>query len=155
MSNKIYEFDTIILTEGTQNIAFIEVPFNVEMEFGTRGRIKVDVLIDGLRYRGSLVRMGHPCHILGINKTIRNEIHKNPGDWVHIVLKKDTEERIVDVPPDVREALQTDTIIWDKFLKSSYSYKREYIAYIEQAKKPETRFNRIMKVISALAKKNI
>ncbi|HOY38429.1 MAG: DUF1905 domain-containing protein [Bacteroidales bacterium] len=155
MENKVYEFDATLHREGSQNIAFIEIPFNVEKEFGTKGRVKVDVLFDGYRYRGSIVTMGHPCHILGVNRTIRNAIQKNPGDTVHIVLKQDTEERMVEVPDYIKDALQTDQAIWEKFLRSCYSRRREYIAYIEEAKREETRFSRILKVIEALSKKKM
>ncbi len=36
---------------------------------------------DGEPYEGSIVKMGHPCHILGIRKEIRRKIGKQPGTW--------------------------------------------------------------------------
>lgn len=42
--------------------------------------------IDGQPYDGSVVRMGTPCHIIGIRKEIRQAIGKQPGDTVHVTL---------------------------------------------------------------------
>jgi len=150
MEQKIYEFDALILTEGLQDIAYIELPFDVEQEFGTRAQIKVDVLFDGFRYRGSLARMGKPCHVLGLNKTVRAAIQKSPGDMVHVVLKKDTEPRTVEVASDIAEAMRSVQGVFEKFESLSYSRRKEWIGYIEDAKKPETRVNRIVKVIVAI-----
>lgn len=59
--------------------------------FGTRGRVKVVATFDGVEYRGSLVKMGTPCHIIGITKAIRSLIGKQPGDTVSVTLKVDTD----------------------------------------------------------------
>jgi hypothetical protein len=37
---------------------------------------------DGFEYRGSLVRMGSPCHIVGLRKDIMAAIGKMAGDRV-------------------------------------------------------------------------
>lgn len=88
---KEYEFDAALLKHEDMNAAFIEFPYDVEKEFGTKGRVKVYVTFDGVEYRGSLVKMGHHCHILGVTQKIRKEINKNPGDTVQVILKKDIE----------------------------------------------------------------
>ena len=50
--------------------AYVEIPFDVKQEFG-KGRVPVYATFDGEPYEGSLVRMGTPCHIIGIRKDIR------------------------------------------------------------------------------------
>ena len=45
--------------------AYVEIPFDVRKEFG-KGRVKVSATFDGISYEGSLVRMGVPCHIIGV-----------------------------------------------------------------------------------------
>jgi hypothetical protein len=44
--------------------AFVSVPFDVEQAFGKK-RVKVKATINGVPYRGSRMRMGGSCHILG------------------------------------------------------------------------------------------
>ena len=53
--------------------AYVEVPFDVEEAFGSK-RPKVKAMIEGVPYRGTLMRMGSECHILGILKDIREQI---------------------------------------------------------------------------------
>ena len=80
---ELYEFEAVPDING----AYIEIPFDVKETFG-RGRVKVHATFDGETYDGSLVRMKTPCHILGIRKDIREKIGKQPGDTVHVTLKK-------------------------------------------------------------------
>ena len=47
--------------------AYVRVPFDVEKAFGSK-RPKVKAMIEGVPYRGTLVRMGADHHILGVLK---------------------------------------------------------------------------------------
>jgi len=87
VNEKIYEFDAIILKVPDIDGAYIEIPFDVQQEFG-KGRVKVHATFDGVPYDGSLVRMKTPCHILGIQKAIRAEIGKQPGQTVHVTIRE-------------------------------------------------------------------
>ena len=73
MSEKI-KFRAVIEDAGKGG-AYITAPFDVEQVFGKK-RVKVKALIGGEEYRGSLVRMGGECHILGVSKAIREKIGK-------------------------------------------------------------------------------
>src|SRR5688572_3618407 len=101
---KIFE---AVLENHNQDMdtAFVSIPFNVEEEYGTRGQVKVKVLFDKHPYRGVLVNMGTGCHILGVRKDIRQAIVKQVGDTVLVELEQDTEERIVEVPDDLKKLL--------------------------------------------------
>jgi len=57
----------------------------VKAEFG-KGRVPVTATFDGEIYEGSIVKMGTPCHIIGIRKDIRDKIGKQPGDIVHVTI---------------------------------------------------------------------
>lgn len=67
--------------------AYVEIPFDVKEVYG-KGRVKVHATFDGEPYDGSLVRMGTPCHIIGIRKEIRAKIGKQPGDWVAVTVEE-------------------------------------------------------------------
>lgn len=84
---KIYEFDAVVQKVEDIDGAYVEIPFDVKEEFG-KGRVKVHATFDGVAYDGSLVRMGTPCHIIGIRKDIRAKIHKQANDVVHVTLKE-------------------------------------------------------------------
>ena len=81
------EFDAIIQKTPDMDAAYIEIPFDVEKRLGAK-RVKVHATFDGEPYDGSLVRMGMPCHIIGIRKDIRAKIGKQPGDTIHVTIKK-------------------------------------------------------------------
>jgi len=90
--NKItmHEFEAKIHKVPDIDGAYIEIPFDVKATFG-KGRVPVNATFDGFPYQGSLVKMGTPCHILGIRKDIRQQIGKQPGDTVFVTI----EERII------------------------------------------------------------
>lgn len=85
VNKKVYEFDAIIKRVDGIDGAYVEIPFDVKVEFG-RGRVPVTATFDGVEYQGSLVRMKTPCHIIGIRKDIRMKIGKQPGDRIHVTL---------------------------------------------------------------------
>ncbi len=84
---KEYAFDAILQKVSDIDGAYVEIPFDVKEEFG-KGRVPVHATFDGEPYDGSLVRMGTPCHILGVRKEIRSKIGKQPGDTVHVILRE-------------------------------------------------------------------
>lgn len=82
-----YEFDAVILKNPDMDAAYVEVPFDVKAAFG-KGRVPVHATFDGEAYDGQLVKMGTPCHIIGIRKDIRAKIGKQPGDVVRVTLRQ-------------------------------------------------------------------
>jgi len=86
MKNK-FEFDAIIKKNPDMDAAYVEIPFDVKEEFG-KSRVPVHATFDGESYDGQLVKMGTPCHILGIRKDIRAKIGKQAGDIVHLTLEE-------------------------------------------------------------------
>lgn len=87
MNQKIYEFDAIIKKVPDLDGAYVEIPFDVKEEFG-KGRVLVHATFDGVPYDGQIVRMGTPCHIIGLRKDIRSKIKRQPGDMVHVTLQE-------------------------------------------------------------------
>jgi len=85
--SKIYEFEAEIKKVPDIDGAYIEIPFDVKAEFG-KGRVSVTATFDGVPYDGILVKMGTPCHIIGIRKDIRAKIGKQAGDKIKVTLKE-------------------------------------------------------------------
>jgi hypothetical protein len=124
----------------------------VEKTFGKK-RVKVTASIDGIPYRGSLVRMGGDRHILGILKAIRGKAGKTIGDMVEITLREDLEPREAAVPEDLQKALRAASGSYGLFQKLSYSHRKEYINWIDEAKRSETRKKRIAETVRRLDEK--
>ena len=134
---KKYKFKATI-QPGIGGGAAVIFPYNVEQEFGTRARVPVCATLQGVPYRGSLVKCGPEAHMLGVLKGIREQIGKGPGDAIEVVLWKDEAERTVEVPPE--------------FEKLSYTHRKEYCRWITEAKKEETRQMRLGKAVEMLKK---
>ena len=147
---KKHTFTAAIINAGGGG-AFVEVPFDVEKAFGAK-KPKVKASFDGVPYRGILARMGTDYHILIILKSIREQIGKTFGDKVKITVELDTEPRVIEVPKDLAKELKKHKEAKAFFDKLSYTHKREYVMWINEAKKEETRQNRIVKTIEMLKK---
>ncbi len=123
---KNYKF-TARIEAGDRGGAFLFFPYDVEKEFGTRGRVPVTATIDGVSYRGSLIKYGAPQHMLGVEKAIRQQIQKEPGDRVEVVLKKDDEVREVEIPPAFKTLMKKEGLL--TFFESlSYTHRKEYLS---------------------------
>jgi hypothetical protein len=131
--------------------AFVEVPFDVEAVFGSK-KPKVKALIEGVPYRGLLTRMGSEHHLLIILKGIREQIGKTFGDEVTVTVESDTEPRVIEIPKDLMKELKKDKEAKAFFDKLSYTHQKEYVTWITEAKREETRQNRIVKTIEMLKK---
>jgi hypothetical protein len=129
--------------------AFVEVPFDVEAAFGSK-RPKVKAMIEGVPYRGILTRMGTECHLLVVLKEIREQIGKTFGDEVAITVEPDTEPRVIEIPAELKKAFKTEKEAKAFFDKLSYTHQKEYVTWIDEAKREETRQNRIAKTVEML-----
>lgn len=134
--------------------AYVEIPFDVQKEFGTRGQVKVVASFEGFEYRGSLATMGHHCHIIGITQKVRLAIEKNAGDTIHVIIKKDEEPRTVEIPEDFNALLDLWPEARTLFENLSFTNRKEYVQWITSAKKIETRERRLMESIRRLIERN-
>ncbi len=149
MSEK-YHFNALI-EAGDGGGAFVIVPFDVEKTFGQK-RVKVKAIIGGEPYRGTLVRMGTPHHMLIVLKEIREKIGKSIGDEVTVEIEEDLELRQVKVPADLQGALAAEPAAQDFFNRLSFTHQKEYVQWIEEAKRQETRQARILLTVEMLLK---
>lgn len=148
------EFEAIIKSHDQIDAAFVEFPFDVYQVFGKK-RVKVVVFYDEIEYRGSLVNMGGPCHVVGLTKQVRAKLGKAIGDKVMVRLKEDIEDRIVEIPKDLIEELLANNLM-EVFSKLSFTNRKEFARWVEESKRQETRLNRIGSTIQKLnmGKKN-
>lgn len=153
----ILKFTAQIKGEGTEDSggAFIEFPFDTKEKYGTSGRIPVKATFDGIPYKGTMVKYGTPKHILIIVKDIRKKIGKSIGDIIDVTLELDDGKREVVIPEDLKYELNKNLKLKEYFDNLAYSHRKEYVRWIEDAKRPETRVKRIEKTIHLLKiKKN-
>ena len=147
---KKYKFKAKI-EAGDGGGAYILFPYDTEKEFATKGRVPIKATFDGVPYTGSLVKYGQPQHMLGLLKSIREQIGKGPGDMIEVTIQKDEEERVVEIPPAFEKLLQKEGLL-PAFEKLSYTHRKEYCRWLTEAKREETRLARLEKAIAMLKK---
>jgi uncharacterized protein YdeI (YjbR/CyaY-like superfamily) len=98
--------------------------------------------VNGAPFRTTIAVYGGRYY-LGFRKEIRDVAGISAGDELAIELERDDEPRTIEVPADLAAALGPDE---RAFLDSlAYTNRREYVEWIEDAKREETRQNRIAK----------
>jgi hypothetical protein len=143
------EFDGIIQA-GSGGGAAVLLPADSADVFGTRSRFPVKATFNGQAYCGSTMPMGDGTFCLGITKAIRAAAGVDIGDPVHVVIERDEGTRTVDVPDDLADALKGAGLA-DRFASMAYSHRKEYVQWIADAKRSQTRASRIEKAVAMIA----
>jgi hypothetical protein len=150
MAGKKKIFSAILESSGDIDAAFISIPFDVEKEYGTKGQVKVKATFDGYPYRGVLANMGTGCHVIGVRKDIRKAIGKKPGDYLDVEIEADKDDRVVDLPPELKTLLEKNKASKKFFDSLSFTNRKEYAVWISSAKKEETKAERLKKTLEKL-----
>lgn len=144
-------FTAIIQQHAHMNAAYVEFPFSVQEVYGRKGQVKIRAVFDGhTEYRGSLSRMKSDHHLIGLTQEIRKQLGKTFGDEVSVSLTEDTEKRIVPIAEDIASVLNENLEAKALFEAMSYTHRKEYIRWIGEAKKTETRERRMLKMIEMI-----
>ena len=131
---------------------FLEFPFDFQKTFGTRARVPVCGTINGFPFRSSICPMSGK-YLLAINKEMQAGAKAKPGDRAHFIMERDDKPRTVTVPSVLKKALAKAPKAKAIFDKLSYSHRKEYVQWINQAKQPETTQRRLEKLVRVLLEK--
>jgi Bacteriocin-protection, YdeI or OmpD-Associated/Domain of unknown function (DUF1905) len=140
-------FETVIEVEG-KTATYFDVPLDVPAVFG-RARPPVRVTIGGHTYRSTIAAYGG-SYMLPLNRANRAAAGVAAGDTVTVELELDLEPRTVEAPDDLRAALAGDEAAAAAFDRLSYTHRREYVEWITEAKRDETRARRLAKTLERL-----
>lgn len=143
-------FETVLIKHEKLDATGIEIPFDVEAEFGAK-RVPVKAVINGAEYRGSIARMGGK-YMLGVPKEFRERAGISAGEHIVVTLEKDAVERTVEIPDDLAATLKENGVA-DAFDALSYTLRKENVRSINEAKAAETRTKRIQKTVDLLLAK--
>ena len=149
---KKYNF-TATIEQGDRGGAYVLFPYEVEEEFGTKGRVPVKATFNGVSYAGSLIKYGSSRHMIGVLKSIRSQIGAEIGDAIRVEIWKDEMPRTLEVPPQLKHAMDSGAVL-TFFECLSYSHRKEYCRWISDAKTEATRLKRIAKTIEMLQDKS-
>ena len=129
---------------------FIVVPFVVAEVYGTRGKVPVQATFDDFPYQGQLTPFGDGHHALLVDKQARRAVGKTVGDTVRVTLSRNLAERRMTPPDDLAAALTAAPAAAEYFNKLAYEHQRDYVRWLDGAKKPEIRTQRLAETVSRL-----
>jgi uncharacterized protein YdeI (YjbR/CyaY-like superfamily) len=96
------------------------------------------------------MKWGTPEHFVAIPKALREKSGKDVGATIKIKVESDATPREVIVPPDLEKAFKKDKAAKDVYETLSFTHRKEYVRWITEAKKEETRTRRIEKTLEML-----
>jgi hypothetical protein len=127
-----------------------QVPDDLVTVLGGGGRPKVKVTVNGHEFRTSIARMGGSFW-LGVSSERRAASGLRAGDMVDVEIVLDTEERTVEVPGDLAQALAAEPAAKAFFDGLSPSKKQWHVLQVTSAKTAETRDRRVTKSVEMLS----
>ena len=134
---------------GGKTATGIPVPADVVEALGSGKRPAVVVTVSGHSYRTTVAPMSGRFFV-PLSAENRTAAGVAAGDEVDVQIEPDTNPREVEVPTDLAEALTKNDTARTYFDGLSYTHRKEWVRWIEEAKKPETRATRLTKTIEAL-----
>jgi Bacteriocin-protection, YdeI or OmpD-Associated/Domain of unknown function (DUF1905) len=127
----------------------IPVPDQVVASLGSGKRPAVRVTVGRHSYRTTVATMGGR-YLVPLSAEHRQAAGVAGGDLVEVEIEPDAEVREIALPADLEAALQGDERARTFFDGLSFTHRKEWVRWLEEAKKPETRTARLEKTIAGL-----
>ena len=132
---------TVELERVGKTATMFRVPFDLKEAFG-RARPPVRVTIRNHTWR-TTPGVYDGVGMIVVNRKVKAATGVDAPDRVRIAMEPDTKPRTVSVPADLRAALSEVPAANDAFAGMSFTHRREYVDWVEDAKRPETRSRRV------------
>jgi Bacteriocin-protection, YdeI or OmpD-Associated/Domain of unknown function (DUF1905) len=140
------EFRTTVVLGG-KTATGLQVPDEVVEALGAGKRPPVAVTVGGYTYRTTVAPMGGDFWV-PLAAEHRQAAGVAAGQEVDVGIELDTAPRDTALPDDLDAAL--DDAARSHFHSLAPSHRKEWVRWVEEAKKPETRTARIEKTVASL-----
>jgi hypothetical protein len=135
---------------GGKTATGIEVPDDVVAALGSGKRPAVRITVGDHAYRTTVASRGGRF-LIPLSAENRAAAGVAAGDEVEVEIELDAATREVEVPSDLAKALAREGNAKSFFDGLSYTHRKEWVRWVEEAKRSETRAGRIEKTVAALA----
>ena len=132
---------------GGKTATGIPVPDEVVAGLGGGGRPPVTVTVGAHTYRTTASRMGDR-YFVPLSAENRTAAGVAAGDEVEVEIALDTAPREVELPEDLAAAM--DAAARSTYDGLAFTHRKEWVRWVTEAKKPETRTTRIERTVAAL-----
>jgi hypothetical protein len=140
------EFRTKVVLGGATATG-LQVPDDVVEGLGAGKRPPVQVTVGGHTYRTTVAPMGG-AYWVPLAAEHRQAAGVAADDEVDVRIELDTAPREVVLPEDLANAM--DPTARTAFDALAYSHQKEWVRWVQEAKRPETRATRIGKTVESL-----
>jgi hypothetical protein len=124
-----------------------DVPEKIGRALGAEGKVPVVFSMNGSSERKTtMTPRAEGGYRLHLHSEVRDEVGAKVGDKVTITLRRDTDPVMVVPPPDLAAALREADAL-GAFRAMGPAMQRELVAYIEKAKREETRLKYVTRVV--------
>ncbi len=142
------EFKAEVRTEAKAN-PFIELPEATVLALGAGKRPPLKTTVNGVPYRTRVAVYGGKYY-LGLRQDVVKASGAVPGSTAQISLELDEAPREVQVPAELAHALASAPEARAAFDDLAFTHRKEYVRWIEEAKRVETRQTRVQRTVSML-----
>lgn len=126
------------------------LPFSVQKVWGTRARVPVCGTMNGKKFRSSAMPRGDGRHVMVVCRELRDRAKAEAGDTVRVVMGVDERTRYVRTPPALARALAKNSAAAARYDAKSYSWKKEHVDYLQDARQEATKARRLRLILRAL-----
>jgi hypothetical protein len=116
---------------------------------GGRRTFPVRVSVNGVTLPLRLARMGGE-NLIGLARAARKQASVSIGSAYQVQIVADDGERTVEIPEDLAVALAGDARARAAFEALAYSHRKEFVRWINEAKRDTTRAQRVAKTVEML-----
>jgi hypothetical protein len=135
---------------GGKTATGFEVPADVVARLGSGKRPAVVVTVGPQTYRSTVAVMGGRF-MLPLSAENRAAAGVAAGDAVEVEVAPDLAPRTVEVPEDLAALLSADSAAQGTFDGLAPGQRKEWVRWVTEAKRAETRADRVAKTVEALA----
>lgn len=144
--NEERKFQARIELFGTR--CFIPLPFDPNEAWGAKERHHLTGTVAGHKYRGAVDRFGDRFG-LPTGAAFLRDTGLQPGSEVEVILKPEGPQSGA-LAPDITNALQAEPAAAQFFDALPTFYRKNYMRWVDSAKRPETRAKRIREMVQLL-----
>lgn len=141
------QLSTTLESHGPAAVIILSDEQVAELGAGKTFPVVVDFGDRSIRLR--LARMGD-MNMIGFSKASRAEAGVEIGERIDVRIRVDTDERVIEIPLALAEALDADPAVRAAFENLAPSKRKEMARQVAEAKQEETRQRRLEKVLDAL-----
>ena len=153
----VYHFEALLTVDDDGTAFYIEVPGEILTALSDKKRppvvVTLNKTLNGIEneyeYRTTVATYGGRFY-LPVRREIREAAKLVPGASVDVGIALDRSPRVVDLPTDLKLALDANPLARAAFERLSYTHAREHVDWLVSAKRDETRRRRVEKLVSIL-----